>query len=229
MKEFLDRFILGFPVLFLKQYPYAWIAVVALWPRSAGLSALFLSVILMGVLSLRWQHAAWISQMRRQHAGRDGKFYIDEPPVPWQYAVRNIAVMIALSIVVAFLLKGQFGLNFWQYFIMAIGFTVFYRDTQFFGATSTYIITATGIGIRLVPGHLDYRLFLPFKEISRIERGEYKKSSDTDLFARTREARDGLLLIPKDPKGFTTRIEKLFIVPQDVDKFVEQLPYGYGK
>jgi hypothetical protein len=227
MKEFLDRFILGFPVLFLKQYPYAWIAVVALWPRSPQFSALFLLIIAIGVLSLRWQHAAWISQMRRQHAGQDGKFYIDEPPVSWQHAIRNIAIMIALSIGVAFLLKGQFGLSFWQYFIMAMGFTIFYRDTQFFGPTSTYIITATGIGIRLVPGHVDYRLFLPFKEISRIERGEYKKAQDTDLFARTPEAKDGLLLIPKDPKGFTTRIEKLFIVPQDVDKFVEQLPYGY--
>ena len=28
MKQALNRFILGFPILFLKQYPYAWIAVV---------------------------------------------------------------------------------------------------------------------------------------------------------------------------------------------------------
>lgn len=229
MKQFLDRFILAFPVLFLKQYPYAWIAVVALWPKSPSLAALFLIVIAIGILSLRWQHAAWISQMRRTHAGKDGKFYIDEPAVPWQRAARNIAYLIAGSALIAFLLKGQFGLSFWQFFIMGIGFTILYRDTQFFGATSTYIITATGIAIRLVPGHLDYRLFLPFKEISRIERGEYRKALDTDIFARTREAKDGLMLIPKDPDGFTKRIDKLFIVPQDVDGFVEQLPYGYGK
>lgn len=229
MRPFLDRFILAFPVLFLKQYPYAWIAVVAFWPRSPTLSLLFLLIIVVGVLALRWQSAAWISHMRRLHAGQDGKFYIDQPPISWQRAARNIAYLIAGSIVIGFLLKGQWGLTFWQIVVIVIGFTILYRDTQFFGSAATYIITATGIGIRLVPGHLDYRLFLPFKEISRIERGGYVKQLDTDIFARARESRDGLMLIPKDPNGFTRRIDKLFIVPQDVDKFVEQLPYGYGK
>jgi len=227
MKTSLDRFILGFPVLFLKQYPYAWIAVVVLWTRSPSLAAAFLVVIAAGILALRWQHAAWISQIRQQHAGQDGKFYLDEPPVPWTKTIRNITILIAFSLVAAFVLQGRLGLNFWQFFIMAVGFMIFYRDTDFFGSTSTYIITATGIGIRVVPWHLDYRLFLPFKEISRIERGAYKPNSDTSIFARIREAEDGLLLTPKDPKGFTTRIHKLFIVPRDVDKFVEQLPYGF--
>lgn len=228
MKSFLDRFILGFPVLFLKQYPYAWIACVALWPRSPSFAGLFLAVVIVGILSLRWQAAAWISQVREMHAGKDGKFYVDEPPVPWQRAVWNIALLMMGSAVIAFLLKGRFGLTFWQFLIMLTGFTLFYRDTQFFGSTVAYIITATGIGIRLVPGHLDYRLFLPFKEISRIERKPYQKSMDTDLFARTREATDGLLLTPKDPSGFTKRVDKLFIVPNDISKFMEQLPYGYG-
>ena len=111
---------------------------------------------------------------------------------------------------------------------MGVGFTILYRDTQFFGSAATYIITATGIAIRLVPGHIDYRLFLPFKEISRIERGEYQRKLDTDIFARVRESKDGLMLIPKDPNGFTKRIDKLFIVPSDVDQFVKQLPYGFG-
>lgn len=229
MKAFLDRFILAFPVLFLKQYPYAWIAVVALWPRSPSLAAIFLVVIVVGIVSLRWQHAAWISQMRRIYAGKDGKFYIDEPPVSWKNTARNFVWLLGLSFLIAVLLRGQFGLTFWQYVIMVFGFTLFYRDTYFFGSTVTYLITAAGIGIRLVPGHIDYRLFLPFKEISRIERGEYQNKLDTDLFARTKEVKDGLLLIPKDPNGFTRRIDKLFIVPQNVDKFVEQLPYGYGK
>ena len=228
MKEFLDRFILSFPVLFLKQYPYAWIAVVVLWPYSHSLAALFLVLIVMGVLALRWQSAAWISHMRRLYAGKDGKFYIDQPPIPWQRTARNISYLILGSLVIAFLLKGQFGLTFWQFFVMGVGFTILYRDTQFFGSAATYIITATGIAIRLVPGHIDYRLFLPFKEISRIERGEYQRKLDTDIFARVRESKDGLMLIPKDPNGFTKRIDKLFIVPSDVDQFVKQLPYGFG-
>lgn len=201
----------------------------ALWPRSPRLASIFLAVIIVGILALRWQHAAWISNMKRIHAGEEGKFYVDEPPVIWKNTIRNLGLLIALSIVIAVLLKGEFGLTFWQWIIMVFGFTIFSRDTRFFGSTVTYLITATGIGIRLVPGHLDYRLFFPFKEISRIERGKYQKKLDIDLFARTQDASDGLLLIPKDPNGFTKRIDKIFIVPQNVDKFVDQLPYGYGK
>jgi hypothetical protein len=229
MKPFLDRLILGFPVLFLKQYPYAWIAAVMVWPLSRPAATLFLAIIAIGILSLRWQHAAWISDLRRRHAGEHGKFHLDEPSIPWNQTVLNLVKLLAISLIVAFILKGQLGLTFWQYFVMIVGFTLFYRDTQFFGPTATYIITATGIGIRLVPGHIDYRLFLPFKEISRIERSAYFKRQDTEIFARTREAADGLLLIPKDPNGFTKKIEKLFIAPGNVDTFMEHLPYGYGK
>jgi hypothetical protein len=229
MKPFLDRFILGFPVLFLKQYPHAWIAIAAFWTRVPWLSAFFLGIIVLGVLALRWQHTAWIASIRRQHAGPDGKFHVDEPPVVWKQVVRPIATLVVLSAVLSYLLDGQFGLRSWQYFIMAIGFTTFYRDGYFFGPSATYIVTATGIGIHLVPGHIDYRLFLPFKEISRIERGEFPKSRDIDIFARTQEAKDALLLVPKDPNGFSKQINKLVIVPGNVDAFVEQLPYGYGK
>jgi hypothetical protein len=227
MKPFLDRFILGFPVLFLKQYPYAWIAIVALWPRSPVLASLFLVIILVGLLSLRWQTAAWISHIRREHAGRDGKFYVDQPPVSWQGAARNFAVLTAASFLAAFLLKGQFGLSFWQILIMLVGFNVFYQDTRFFGAAVTYIITASGIAIRFVPGHIDYRLFLSFREISRIEKSTYQKDRDWDLFARARDTKEGLLMIPKNPNGFTKRIEKLFIAPQDRERFMAELPHGY--
>jgi hypothetical protein len=227
MKAFLDRFILGFPVLFLKQYPYAWIAIVALWPRSPSIAGLFLVIFAAGLLSLRWQSAAWISHIRRQHAGNEGKFYVDQPPVPWQTAVRNIAILTAGSALIAYVLRGQFGLSFWQLLIMAVGFTISYQDTRFFGSMVTYIITATGIAIRFVPGHLDYRLFLPFKEISRIERCEFKKDKDWDLFARARDTKEGLLMTPKSPNGFTRRIDKLFIAPQDQERFLAELPHGY--
>lgn len=229
MKSILDRFILRFPVMFLKQYPYAWIGVVVLWPRSPWVVGVLLVLIVIAVLALRWQNAAWISSIRREHAGTDGKFYVDEPPILWSNTVQDVAILTGFSIVLAFLLNGQFELTFWQYLLMSVGFTTFYRDGRFFGPKATYIVTATGIGIRLVPGQIDYRLFLPFKEISRIQRCEYSKRQDTDLFARAREARDGLLLVPKDPHGFSKRIDKLFIVPGDVDAFVKQLPYGYGK
>lgn len=227
MKAFLDRFILGFPVLFLKQYPYAWIAVVALWPRSPVVASLFLGIVLLGMFALRWQSAAWISHIRREHAGRQGKFHVDQPEVPWQTAARNFAVLTLGSLLIAYVIRGQFGLSFWQFLMMIVGFTVFYQDTRFFGAAVTYIITATGIAIRFVPGHIDYRLFLPFREISRIERSVYQKDRNWDLFARARDTKEGLLMTPKSPNGFTKRIEKLFIAPQDRERFLAELPHGY--
>jgi hypothetical protein len=229
MAQALNRFILGFPVLFLKQYPYAWIAVVTLWPHSPSLAVAFLAVVLTGILSLRWQSAAWISHMRFQHAGPDGKFHVDQPPIDRRRAAFRIALLVAGGALLAFLLQGRLGLTFWQYFVMIVGFTLFYQDTRFFGSAVTYLITAAGIAIRFVPGHLDYRLFLPFREISRIERREYRKDPAVDLFARTSDVQEGLLLVPRDPNGFTRRIDKLFIAPGRVEAFMQQLPYGIGQ
>jgi hypothetical protein len=227
MRRFLDRFILGFPVLFLKQYPYAWIAAVAIWPKSPSVAGLFLALVGIGLLSLRWQSAAWISHIKRQYAGEDGKFYVDQPSVTWHRAVRNTAFLTVGSLLIAYLLRGQFGLGLWQIVIMVVGFTISYQDTRFFGSAVTYIITAPGIAIRFVPGHIDYRLFLPFGEISRIEKSDYQKDRNWDLFARARDSKEGLLMIPKNPNGFTKRIDKLFIAPQDRERFLTELPHGY--
>jgi hypothetical protein len=228
MKSLLDRFILALPILFLKQYPYAWFAVVVFWSTSRLVASLFVLILVAGFLAVRWQSAAWISHMRREHAGEHGKFYVDEPPVSLQSAARNLAILIAWSVLGAFVLRGQFGLSFWQILIMLVGFTAFYQDTRLFGAAVTYIITATGIAIRFVPGHVDYRLFLSFKEISRIEKSTYEKDKNWDLFARLRDTKEGLLMTPKSPNGFTRRVEKLFIAPTDREQFLAQLPHGYG-
>ena len=228
MKEFLDRAILGVPVFFLKQYPYAWIAAVTLWTRSPLFAGLFAAIVGLGPLALRWQSAAWISTIRRKHAGEHGKFHVDQPAIFWQTAVRNIFVLIVVSVLLAFLLRDRIGWSFWQILLMAVGFTILHQDTRFFGAAVTYVITATGIAIRFVPGALDYRLFLPFKEISRIEKSEYRKDCPWDIFARSRDVQEGLLMTPKYPGGFTKRIEKLFIAPQDRERFLAELPHGYG-
>lgn len=228
MRSFLDRFILAIPVLFIKQFPYAWIAAIALWTWPPGFSWIFLAIIVIGLLMLRWQSVAWISNLRRDHAVKNGRFHVDHPPVPIRQSLPKLLTLLAGAALVAWLLQGHLGLSFWQYFVIVAGFTVFYQDTRFFGASTTYAITDEGIGIRLVPSHLDYRLFISFKEISRIEKREYKKDEGWDLFARNlQEPKGGLLLIPKNPNGFTKRIDKLFIVPGDMGKFIEQLPPGY--
>jgi hypothetical protein len=228
MKQFLDRFILSIPVLFIKQFPYAWIAAITLWAWPPVVPGILLLIMVLAILMLRWQSRAWISNVRREHAFKDGKFHIDEPDVPWTDSVRKIIILLVGAGLAAWLLNGQFRLSFWQLFFLIVGFTLLYQDTRFFGAPTTYVITNQGIGIHFIPGHIDYRLFLSFKEISRIEKSNYQKDKYWDLFARTRDVKDGLLMIPKDPRGFTRRIDKLFIAPKDTEKFLEQLPHGFG-
>ncbi|HEX6270132.1 MAG TPA: hypothetical protein VFZ43_07855 [Anaerolineales bacterium] len=228
MKQTLYRFILAIPLLFIKQFPYAWIAVIALWTWPPVIPGFLLLIIVVAMLMLRWQSRAWISNLRREHAFQDGKFHIDEPDIPWSDSARKIVLLLAGAGLLAWLLDGQFRLSFWQFFFLISGFTLLYNDTRFFGAPTTYVITDRGIGIHFIPGHIDYRLFLPFREISRIEKSEYQKDNDWDLFARRRDVQDGLLMIPKSLNGFTKRIDKLFIAPKDVEKFLAQLPHGYG-
>lgn len=230
MRLFLERFILDIPRLYIKQYPYAWFPLVVLWKWPPNkISILFLVILLLGITMLQWQSSAWISHMRREYAEGGGKFYMDRPGIPWGRAVRNIALLFAGAGLIAFLLKGQFGLTFWQVFIIIVGFTLTYQDSRFFGYTTIYIITAPGIAVYFAPGHLDYRIFLTFKEISCIERTQFQKDKGWGFFARTRSGNDGLLLTPKDPNGFSKRMDRLFIVPKDIEKFLEQLPYGYGR
>src|SRR5690242_13391650 len=144
MKQTLDQFILAIPVLFIKQFPYAWIAAVVFWSWPPAFSVVFLAVILIGLLMLRWQSSAWISNLQREHAFQDGKFYVDQPPFPWLEAARKILILIAGAGLLAWLWKGQLGLSFWQIFLIILGFTLLYRDTQFFGAPAIYVITDQG-------------------------------------------------------------------------------------
>jgi hypothetical protein len=226
MKTFLDRFILGIPRLYIKQFPYAWIVFIALWTwPPVALLFIFPLIILVGLLMLHWQYSAWLSTMRNEYAPNGGKFYIDRPPVPVRRAVRNILILLVAAGIVAFFLNSQIRLAPWQVFVIIVGFSLLYRNYLFFGAPTTYVITASGIVIHFAPGHLDYRPFLKFSEISHVERCGFQKDKGWDCFARV-PSKDGLLILPKNPKGLTKRIEKLFIAPNDIDKFLAQLPYG---
>jgi hypothetical protein len=228
MKTFLDHFILGIPRLYIKQFPYAWIVFIALWTYPPpAIIFVFLFIVLLGLFMVQWHHSAWLSTLRAEHAPTGGKFYVDRPPVPIQLALKNIPILLVVAGAVAFFLNKQIRLEPWQVFLIIVGFSLLYRNSMFFGAPVTYVITATGIAVYFAPGHLDYRVFLKFSEINRIERCGYEKDKGWDCFARI-QAQDGLLLLPKNPNGLTKRIEKLFIVPRDIDKFREQLPYGFN-
>jgi len=229
MKIFLDRFILGIPRLYIKQYPYAWIVFIALWTwPPSSIIFIFPFIILLGLFMVHWQYSAWLSILRAEYAPHGGKYYVDRPSVPIRRAIKNISILLVGAGIVSFFLNRGIGLEPWQMFLIIVGFSLLYRNFTFFGAPTIYVITASGIAVYFAPGHLDYRLFLKFGEISRIERCGFQKEKGWDCFARVR-ANDGLLLIPKNPNGLTKRIEKLFIAPNDIEKFQEQLPYGYNK
>ncbi len=227
MKKSLDRFILGIPRLYIKQYPYAWIFFIALWKWPPDLSFAFLLIILLGMALVAWQQSAWVSNLRDEYAPHSERFYVDRPPVPVRRAVKNITLLVVIAAGVAFFLNQQIGLTQVQVFLLIVGFSLLYRNSFFFGAPTIYVVTSSGLGIYFAPTNPDYRLFLKFDEISRVERCGYQRDRNWECFART-QAEDGLLLLPKSPKGLTRQIEKLFIAPTDIGKFTAQLPQRFG-
>jgi hypothetical protein len=226
MHQTLDRLVLDIPYLFLKKIPYAWIGVIALWSWPPTVSGVLFAIILIGLIIMRWQAVAWRSRFKREH-GMAGKFYIDRPRAPLAMQVRNLAILFALSGLFGWLVNGQFGLSGWQLFFLAVGLMLLYKDALLFGASVTYIVTYDGIGIHFIPGHVDYRLFFSFKEISHVERMNNLARTDWSIIAPTRAVREGLLLTPKNPDGFSRQIQKVFIAPGDIGKFLEQIPPGF--
>jgi hypothetical protein len=226
MKQSLNKFILHFPVLFIKQYPYAWIVAIVLWTWPLNISVVFFLIVALGIISIRWREAAWISEMRRQHAPKNETFYMERVPVPMPHAIRNIAILIVGGGVLAWLVHSQFNLTYWQTFIMIVGFTICYVDTRFFGAVAIYIVTAGGIAIYFVPFHTDYRLFIRFNEmgkIVRMNRVEENLASWT-ICSRLRTVKSGVMLVPRYATGFTRLLDKILLTPTNVDEFLKHVP-----
>lgn len=227
MKHFLDNFILHIPTLFIKQYPYAWIAGIVLWTWPVNISAVFFLIVAIGLFSLRWREAAWISEMRRQHAPKNELFYIDRVPVPMTRAVRNIAILLAVGGVTAWFIESRLALTFWQTFLMIVGFGVIYLDTRFFGAVTIYIVTGGGIAIYYIPGHTDYRIFLRFNEMGQIARLSHIENipKSWTVLSRVRAVKSGVLLVPRHPKGFTRVLDgEVLLTPTNMDEFLKYIP-----
>lgn len=227
MKQTLDRFILSIPTLFIKQYPYAWIVAIALWSWPLNISAALFLIVALGMVFLRWREAAWIAEMRRQHAPRNETFYVDRLPVPAPRAVRNIAISTAVSAATAWTLGGRLNLTQWQTFIIIFGFGLFYLDTRFFGAVTIYIVTGSGIATYYIPGHTDFRIFIRFKEmdgVARLERIEKLPESWT-IISRERTSTSGVLLRPRDARGFSRFLDgEVLLTPSHMDEFLRLVP-----
>jgi hypothetical protein len=226
MKASLDKFILSFPVLFLKQYPYAWIAVVVLWAWPPNISIIFLAVILIGIASLHWRAAAWVADMRRQYAPGGQPFLVQRVPIPWAEAPRKIIILLAAAGITSWLASELVGLSFLQFFLMIVGFALTYMDGRFFGPQTIYVVTDTSIAIYYVPGHLDYRIIVRFKEIGKAQKLEHiEKIEETwTVCSRVRKPASGVLLVPRNPYGFSKQLQEILVTPTDVDAFLKLIP-----
>jgi len=224
MKQKLNSFILHIPTLFIKQYPYTWILAAALWTWPPFASAAIFLIVILGILSLHWRAAAWISSVRREHGNE--ALYVERLPIPIPIAIRNIAILLIIAGLSAWLLHQSLHLGFWQTYVMIVGFCLCYIDTYFFGGFTIYIVTATGIAIYYIPGHVDYRLFIRFKEIRQIARlGNIEKiPASWSVCARLRKATRGLLLVPRSPAGFSPQLQEILLTPLDTDEFLKRVP-----
>ena len=222
----LEAFILEVPYLFLKKIPYVWVGVVALWNWPPLVSGILLAIVLAGLGMMAWQERAWEDKIRREyHSGETG-VYLDHPHAARTFQLRNLALVLAASAGLGWLMHGRFGLSGPQWALLLAGVMLLYKDSLLFGAAVTYIITDQGVGIRYVPGHVDYRLFFRFHEIRRAVRMKTPERIPRrwDMLTPKRYPQEGVLLFAVRPEGFSKQIQnEVFLAPTNMAGFLEAL------
>ena len=224
--QWFNNFILETPYLFLMKSPYLWLLAVVFYTWPPVVSAVITGIILVGLLAMNMQNSAWIEKVSRDFASDPRSIYIETLRPPAAYVVRNSLLLLALSAAIAWLLNGRLGLNMWQWGLFACGFTGLYRKGLFFGMRVTYIFTDQGLGIRYVPGQLDYRLFIRFNEIWSVRKigPQEKIRISWTVVAPTRRKGPGLLLTAKNIKGFSTQMGHVVLTSDNLDNLIEKFP-----
>lgn len=225
--RWIEKFALGIPYLFLKKIPYAWLGVVFLWGWPPVASGIFLTIVLLGLLVIAIQRRAWEAMILNEHHTGPEAPYIDHPHQPPASSIRNLALLILASGLMGWWLNGLFGFHGLQWFFMSTGFMILYRDALLFGSPVTYILTGQGIGIRFIPGHVDYRLFFTYDEIRQAARIQVPKTLPFNwevITPRRSGLKEGLLLTSNNPGGFSKHIEAVLLLsPSNMGAFVEHL------
>ena len=226
--RFLENFILDVPYLLLKKIPYAWLAIIFFWVWPPVLfSWILLAIVVIGSLMMDWQRSAWEAKLiREHHAGLEAPL-IDQPKMPLNIQLRNLGALFVGSWLVAWVFQGQFDLNFWQWFFLFAGFMLLYMNHRLLGATTVYILTDQGVGIRSAPGHIDYRLFFSYGEIRHVQRIQVpeQKPIHWSQVTPTRKPEEGVLLTPKNRAGFSRQIEgEVLLAPTNIDAFLKHIP-----
>jgi len=222
----LNDFILEIPFLFLMKVPYLWLPAVAFYTWPPVVSGILCGLILLGLLAMNWQNAAWIEKARRELARNQPAVYVEYVRPPLLFVVRNIGLVLVLSLAIAWFLDGRFGFTGLQWFVFVAGFIAMYKKTLFFGRRVTYILTDRGLGIRYVPQHIDYRLLIHFNEIRSIQRVSVPTNPPQRwaVFTPTDQAKEGLLLLPKRLDGFSEQIGEILLASNDLDNLLQKFP-----
>lgn len=222
--RFFENLVLETPYLFLKKIPYAWLFAIVFSTRAPILSGLFLLIIVIGLWMMYLQQRYWEAKIQREFQ-KEGEPYRVQPRLPVKLKVRNLALVLAGSAVLI-LLDGRLNLTGLQWFLLAAGLMLLYRDTLIFGAQAIYLVTPRGIGVRYIPGHVDYRLFFRYSEINYIKRihaGD-KLPTNTSVLSPVRGQKDGILLVAKLMDGFSNQLGQILLTPDDPEAFLAQLP-----
>ncbi len=222
----LEKVVLDIPYLFLKKIPYAWLGAIVFWGWPPIFASLLLAIVLVGLLLMAWQNRAWEAGIRRDFHSATTKPFTDHPHAARILQVRNLGLVLAGGGLLGWLLNGQIGLSGLQWGLMLAGFMLLYRDAMLFGASVTYIVTDQGVGIRCVPGHVDYRLFFRFHEIGQAVRTRPPEHIPRrwDVLAPQKHPQEGVLLFAAKRSGFSKQLQgELLLAPTDIERFLEAL------
>jgi hypothetical protein len=222
----LEAFILGVPTAFLKKIQYAWLGVVFFWSWPPIFSGILLGIVVAGLLMMAWQQLAWEARIKREYHSAGTSLYVDHPHAARTFQIRNLVLVLVGSGLLGWLLNGQVGITGLQWSVLFSGFMLLYKDTVLFGAAVTYLITDQGIGIRYVPGQVDYRLFFKFSEIWQVMRMEVPERFPPrwDVLTPQRHPKVGVLLFATRREGFSKQIKsEVLLAPTDMGQFLEAL------
>ncbi len=223
--RFLENFVLNTPYLFLKKIPYAWLLVILFWAWPPIASGIFAAIIALGLLMMALQQRFWEKKIYREFQ-KEGQLYRDQPRAPFGYQARNVTWVLAGSALLGILMGGRLNISSLQWFLLAAGLMLLYKDALIFGASAVYLVTQRGIAVRFVPGHIDYRLFFRYTEINyivRVHEGD-KLPKRLDVLSPNRKSQEGVLVVSKLADGFTREIGQVLLTPTDVDAFLAQIP-----
>jgi hypothetical protein len=224
--KFFENLLLNTPYRFLRHTPYAWVALIMfwIWPPD-WLTLTFAGLIVLGLVLMVLQRRFWEQRVQREYQ-KQGEPYRSHPRMPVMKQLRNLALVLAGSALLAFLLGGRLGINGVQWFLLIAGLVILWADARLFGASTIYLVTPRGIAVQYAPGQRSYRWFFHYAEINyiaRIHEGE-KLPPRTEALGPVPGQKEGVLLVAKRMDGFSSELGAVLLTPEDPEEFLKQIP-----